>query len=50
MELLQIKNLAFTYPKATEKALNNVTLNIKKGSFTLICGESGCGKPHCLSL
>lgn len=50
MELLQIKNLSFTYPNSNKKALNNVNLSIKQGDFILICGESGCGKTTLLKL
>lgn len=50
MELLQIKNLSFTYPNSRIKALNNVNLSVERGSFILICGESGCGKTTLLRL
>ncbi|MHB8124718.1 MAG: ABC transporter ATP-binding protein [Desulfitobacteriaceae bacterium] len=44
MAFLQIKNLSFTYPNASHKALDNVCLNIAEGELVLICGVSGCGK------
>lgn len=39
-----IKDLSFTYPLRTEKALNNINLTAKRGEFITICGKSGCGK------
>ncbi len=50
MEILQIKNLSFTYTKGQAPALNNVSLSINKGSLTLIFGPSGCGKTTLLRL
>lgn len=44
MEDFKIENLSFTYPEASEKAINNVSLSIRQGEFVLLCGESGCGK------
>lgn len=50
MEILQIKNLKFTYPKSEKPALEDISINIKKGSFGLILGASGCGKTTFLRL
>lgn len=50
MEILNIKDLSFKYPKAESFALENIELSIKKGSFNLLCGESGCGKTTLLKL
>ncbi|MGN1133989.1 MAG: ABC transporter ATP-binding protein, partial [Oscillospiraceae bacterium] len=50
MEILQIKNISFKYPDSSENALNNINLSIKKGSFNLIFGKSGCGKTTLLKL
>lgn len=50
MEILQIKNLSFTYPKSEKKALDSVNISVKKGDFVLICGASGCGKTTLLRL
>lgn len=50
MELLQVKNLSFIYPNSNTKALDNVSIDIERGSFVLICGESGCGKTTLLRL
>lgn len=50
MEILEIKNLSFTYPECQESALKNITLSVKSGEFNVICGESGCGKSTLLRL
>ncbi|MGN1114476.1 MAG: ABC transporter ATP-binding protein [Oscillospiraceae bacterium] len=50
MEILQIKNLSFKYPNCNENALNNIDLDIEKGSFNVIFGKSGCGKTTLLKL
>lgn len=42
--ILQIKDLCFTYPSANEKSLKNLNLDISKGEFVLLCGSSGSGK------
>ncbi len=44
MEILRIENLSFKYPKAERNAISNISLNIRRGEFIVICGESGCGK------
>lgn len=44
MEKYTVRNLNFSYPDQSEKALNNINLSIKKGSFVVVCGPSGCGK------
>lgn len=44
MEIFNIKDLNFTYPSKNKKALKNIKLNIQKGEFITLCGQSGCGK------
>ncbi|SEA36318.1 energy-coupling factor transport system ATP-binding protein [Oribacterium sp. KHPX15] len=44
MSYIEIKNLKYRYPGATELALNDVSLNIEKGEFIGIAGENGAGK------
>lgn len=41
---LELKNVTFTYPKASRPALENVSLTIPSGSFVSFCGPSGGGK------
>lgn len=43
MDLIQIKNLSFSYPSKKD-TLKNINLGVKKGSFTCIVGENGSGK------
>lgn len=50
MEILQIKNLSFSYPNQESKAIDNISLAINEGEFAVICGESGCGKSTLLRL
>lgn len=44
MNVLEIKDLTFTYPGADTPTLNHVDLNIEKGDFIAIVGNNGCGK------
>lgn len=46
MNLLEINNLckAFKQNQYEVKAVNNISLNVKKGDIVSIVGESGCGK------
>ncbi len=50
MESYKIKNLTFKYPASEKKALDGISLDIKKGEFLTICGKSGCGKTTLLRL
>ena len=43
-EIFQIKGFGFTYPEQTEKALDGITLGVRRGEFFVLCGPSGCGK------
>lgn len=44
MESFTLKNVSFTYPNQTKKALNDITLSVEKGDFFVLCGPSGGGK------
>ncbi len=43
--MIEIRNVSFTYEGSEQgKSLDGVSLVIPKGSVTLLCGRSGCGK------
>ena len=44
MALLRFEHLSFAYPLAETRALDEVTLEIQKGEYVVLCGPSGCGK------
>ena len=41
---VKVTSLDFTYPDGTGKALSDVTIDIKAGSFVALAGSSGSGK------
>lgn len=44
MALVETKDLTYTYPGGSKQSIENVSISIEKGEFTLITGPSGCGK------
>ncbi|HCS93262.1 MAG TPA: cobalt ABC transporter ATP-binding protein [Bavariicoccus seileri] len=42
--MITIRNLSFTYPGSQKTTLNQINLDIKKGSFVAVVGNNGCGK------
>lgn len=50
MEILHIENLSFSYPKSSNKAIDDVSFSINDGDFVVVCGSSGCGKTTLLRL
>ena len=44
MNIIEIKNLHYTYPGDEIETLMGVTLNIEKGSFVAVLGHNGSGK------
>lgn len=44
MEIIEAKNLKYTYPGRNEPSLLDVSLTVKKGEFVVLTGPSGCGK------
>ncbi len=41
---IQATNLSFAYREGSENVINNLSLQIEKGSFTVILGRNGSGK------
>lgn len=48
--LYEVKNLTYTYPKASKPSINHLTFTIKKGEFIGIVGGTGSGKTTLLHL
>lgn len=44
LDTVTVKQLAFTYEKQQSQAINDVTMTLKKGTFTAFVGKSGSGK------
>lgn len=42
--MIKLENVSFTYAGENRGGVNNINLNIPKGEFIVLCGESGCGK------
>ncbi len=47
---LEYVNVTFTYPGATEPAVNNVNLTVQQGETVAIVGPNGCGKTTLVSM
>ncbi|WP_294920470.1 energy-coupling factor transporter ATPase [uncultured Lactobacillus sp.] len=48
--IIKIKNVSFTYPESETPAIDNISLNIKRGSWTSIIGHNGSGKSTIIRL
>ncbi|KAJ7778842.1 P-loop containing nucleoside triphosphate hydrolase protein [Mycena maculata] len=46
----ELRNVSFSYPGATAKALDNVTLTIKPGQLVVVVGSNGSGKSTIIKL
>jgi fluoroquinolone transport system ATP-binding protein len=42
--MIDVKNLHFTYPKASEKAIRDISFTIEQGEIFGFLGPSGAGK------
>jgi ATP-binding cassette, subfamily B, bacterial PglK len=47
---INVSNLNFSYPLSGEKAVSNVSLEIKPGTFVAVVGSSGAGKTSLIDL
>jgi ABC-type bacteriocin/lantibiotic exporter with double-glycine peptidase domain len=47
---IRMKNVTFCYPNTTQKAIRNLSLDIKKGERVVILGENGSGKSTLIML
>ena len=51
LSYVTIKNLSFAYPDEAEKLiLKDINMNVEKGEFVCLLGQSGCGKSTFLRL
>ena len=50
MEILEIKDLTFSYPQSTRRVLDGITFSIREGEFCVLCGATGSGKSTLLRL
>lgn len=50
MALFNIENLTFSYPLQEKPVIEGVSLDINEGEFTVLCGQSGCGKTTLMRL
>ena len=48
--IIKIKNVSFTYPESETTAIDNISLDIKRGSWTSIIGHNGSGKSTIIRL
>lgn len=49
-ELLEVRNLEFTYPGAVEPTLHRLNFNLEKGRITALMGSNGAGKSTLLNI
>ena len=50
--MIQIDHVTFSYGEETEHTggVRDIELQIKRGEFAVLCGESGCGKTTLLRI
>ena len=50
LEILNIKDLSFTYPLASSPALKDISFSVNEGEFIALCGATGSGKSTLLRM
>lgn len=50
MEILNVKNLKFKYPKTAKNVVDDVSFQVNEGEFVVLCGPTGSGKSTLLKL
>ncbi len=50
MEILNVENLIFKYPKQINPVLNDITFSVAEGEFVVLSGATGSGKSTLLKL
>ena len=50
IDSIKFNNVSFSYPNATEKILDGIDFEAKKGEITAIIGSTGCGKSTLINL
>lgn len=50
MEILNVENLKFKYPKTEKYVVDDVSFHVNEGEFVVLCGPTGSGKSTLLKL
>lgn len=50
MEILNVENLKFKYPKIEKYVVDDVSFHVNEGEFVVLCGPTGSGKSTLLKL
>ena len=50
MAYIKVENLTFSYNGSNRNALDNISLDVEKGDFVVLCGASGSGKSTLLRM